>query len=135
MGRPSENRGDTSSFPGRNLFCALVIVPSQLYYTKLWSSKVCTLLCQSCVQFLHSFWIILFFLVKILIRVISCIFMKLLLSPICTLEDLPTAMCIWPLLRRAPFMQIVKDQGSLNWPFLLLRQILAGGNKMNMSRC
>lgn len=31
-------------------------------------------------------------------------------------------------------MHLAKDQGSFSWPFLLLRRILAGGNKRNMSR-
>lgn len=42
LGRPSEDRGDTSPFPDRILFCPLAVVPSQLYYRKLWSSKLIT---------------------------------------------------------------------------------------------
>lgn len=54
LGRPSEDRGDTSPFPVRNLFCPLVIVPSQLYYTKLWSSQLSTSVGALCTYFCTS---------------------------------------------------------------------------------
>lgn len=68
-------------------------------------------------------------------RIVCCIFYKAPLSSVCRSEDLTTAVHFWPLLRRTPFMQIAKDQGSLSWLFLLLRRILAGKNKRYMSRC
>lgn len=48
------------------------------------------------------------------------------------MEDLAIAMSSWSLLRRAPFLQIAKNQGSLSWPFLPLRRILAGGDEQTM---
>lgn len=38
--RPSEDGGDASPFPDKNLFCPLVVVSSQLYYRKLWPSTL-----------------------------------------------------------------------------------------------